>query len=59
MEIFRSINDGDVAKNIINLPGFGNIIRHANKAKFEEGKGAIESRKLLAHQYCIFCSNRT
>jgi hypothetical protein len=27
---------------IINLPGFGKIIRHTDKAKFEEGKVAFE-----------------
>jgi hypothetical protein len=28
---------------IINLPGFGKIIRHADKVKFEEGKAAFEA----------------
>ncbi|MEF8724367.1 MAG: hypothetical protein V5B30_17860 [Candidatus Accumulibacter delftensis] len=28
---------------IINLPGFGKIIRHSDKVKFEEGKAAFES----------------
>ncbi len=28
---------------IINLPGFGRIIRHSDKVKFEEGKEAFES----------------
>jgi len=28
---------------VINLPGFGKLIRHTDKAKFEEGKTAFES----------------
>jgi hypothetical protein len=28
---------------IINLPGFGKLIRHSDKAKFEEGKAAFET----------------
>ena len=28
---------------IVNLPGFGRIIRHSDKVKFEEGKEAFES----------------
>lgn len=28
---------------VINLPGFGKLIRHSDKAKFEEGKAAFET----------------
>ena len=29
-------------RDIVNLPGFGKIIRHSDKVKFEEGKAAFE-----------------
>jgi len=38
----RSYWDELTTSYIINLPGFGKIIRHADKAKFEDGKVAFE-----------------
>lgn len=39
----RAYWDELTSRFIINLPGFGKLIRHSDKAKFEEGKAAFET----------------
>ncbi len=39
----RAYWDELTVRFVINLPGFGKLIRHSDKAKFEEGKAAFEA----------------